>query len=58
MIAASMALYLIKGLPSPNVGNVYPFEKLFHHKANYSMLHVFARVCFVHLSLYGFFDDV
>lgn len=53
-----MALYLIKGLPSPDVGNVYPFEKLFHHKANYSMLHVFARVCFVHLSLYGFFDDV
>lgn len=38
---------LINRLPS-TLNKVSPFEKLFCHPSNYSMLHVFGYVCFVH----------
>lgn len=43
------AIYLINRLPSPHLNNDSPYVRLFGHAPNYSNLHIFGCVCFVHL---------
>jgi hypothetical protein len=47
--ALSTTVYLITRLPSPNLNNDSPYFRLFGHAPNYSNLHIFGCVCFVHL---------
>ena len=47
--ALSTAVYLINRLPSTNLNNDSPYFRLFGHAPNYSNLHIFGCVCFVHL---------
>jgi len=47
--ALCIVVYLINRLPSPNLNNDSPYFRLFGHAPNYSNLHIFGCVCFVHL---------
>jgi transposase InsO family protein len=47
--ALCTAVYLINRLPSPNLNNDSPYFRLFRHAPNYSNLHIFGCICFVHL---------
>jgi hypothetical protein len=47
--ALCTAVYLINRLPSPHLNNDSPYVRLFGHAPNYSNLHIFGCVCFVHL---------
>ena len=47
--ALSTAVYLINRLPSPTLIDDSPYFRLFAHAPNYSNLHIFGCVCFVHL---------
>ena len=47
--ALSTVVYLINRLPSPTLNNDSPYFRLFGHAPNYSNLHIFGCVCFVHL---------
>ena len=49
--ALSTTVYLITRLPSPNLNNDSPYFRLFGHAPNYSNLHIFCCVCFVHIFL-------
>ncbi|KAG8497215.1 hypothetical protein CXB51_008460 [Gossypium anomalum] len=43
------AVYLINRLPSSPLGNISPYEKLFHVKPDYSFFRVFDCLCFPNL---------
>ena len=47
--ALSTAVYLINRLPSPTLNDDSPYFRLFGYAPNYSNLHIFGCVCFVHL---------
>ena len=47
--ALSTAVYLINRLPSPTLNNESPYLRLYEDAPDYSDLHIFGCVCFVHL---------
>lgn len=48
--ALATVVHLINRLPTPVLHNVSPYSILFGHTPNYSDLHIFDCVCFVHLA--------
>uniref|UniRef100_A0A803Q3J9 Integrase catalytic domain-containing protein n=1 Tax=Cannabis sativa TaxID=3483 RepID=A0A803Q3J9_CANSA len=51
--AYASAAYLINRLPTPILGNVSPYEKLYNHKPDYNLLKVFGCSCFPLLTPYN-----
>ena len=47
--ALSIAVYLLNRLPSLTLNDDSPYFRLFGHAPNYSNLHIFGCICFVHL---------
>ncbi|XP_010263725.1 PREDICTED: uncharacterized protein LOC104601921 [Nelumbo nucifera] len=44
---ALIAVYTINRIPSPVIGNISPYERLYGHCLDYQSLHVFGCACFV-----------
>jgi hypothetical protein len=45
-LAATHAVYLLNRVPTPLLGNISPFEKLFGSKPDFTLLKVFGCFCF------------
>lgn len=51
--AFSSAMFLINKLPSQPIGNLSPYELIFHKKLDYMFLKTFGCLCFPNLKPYN-----